>query len=152
MSGAMSALSKAAIAATSVWPEASIHALNEWPPAIDPQSALALCGACPSTSLGYNDARWKAGGGAYVNVFGIEKYNCKCVPAAAACARRAPLRNGTRHTCRAIAALPGAARMQRLAVRTGESPLEVRARHYAAPCLPQARTARNLWCARVTLR
>jgi len=73
----------AAVAATSVWPAATTNALSQYPPQRDFTQAAAYCtalgkGVCGASTLGYGDARWTAGNGAYINVFGIQKYDCKC--------------------------------------------------------------------------
>ena len=113
----------AAVAATSVWPAATTNALSQYPPQRDFTQANAYCtalgkGVCGPSTLGYGDARWTAGNGAFINgalrllhggswrrphdpvltlslasssVFGIQKYDCKCVPTHHA---RAALRAG----------------------------------------------------------
>jgi hypothetical protein len=62
----------AAVASSSVWPSATTYALNQWPPQRDFTKAAAYCAAlgkrvCDASTLGFGDARWKAGNGAYIN-------------------------------------------------------------------------------------
>lgn len=77
----------AAVAAKSVWPNAAAYGLTNYPPQRDFTQAANYCYAigklpatgCPASSLGSGDPRWVAGNNAFINVFGITKYDCKYV-------------------------------------------------------------------------